>query len=102
MTRARIKLDPEQIEAFCRRHGIGKLSLFGSVLRDDFDDESDVDVLVELEPGVRLGLMALVGIEEELSEIVGRKVDLRKPVELSPYFRDRVLAEAEVQYVRRR
>lgn len=100
-TRARIALDPEAIATFCQRNAIAKLSLFGSVLRDDFDDESDVDVLVEFVPGVRVSLMDLVGVEMEFSEMVGRKVDLRTPEELSKYFRQRVLDEAEVQYVRR-
>jgi predicted nucleotidyltransferase len=93
-----INFPSEAIAAFCRRHHIRRLALFGSVLRDDFTDQSDVDVLVEFEPGHRVGLIRLAGIEEELSELVGRKVDLNTPGFLSPYFRDRVLAEAEVQY----
>jgi uncharacterized protein len=93
-----INLDQEQLAEFCKRHGIGKLSLFGSVLRDDFGPESDVDVLVEFEPGVRVGLIRLAGIEIELSQIIGRKADLRTPQDLSPYFRDKVTSSAEVQY----
>jgi predicted nucleotidyltransferase len=87
----------DKIAEFCRHHRIRRLSLFGSVLRDDFDDESDVDVLVEFEPGVVVGLH-FFSIERELSVLLGRKVDLNTPGFLSTYFRDRVMAEAEVQY----
>lgn len=97
-TNARIPIDREALAAFCRRHHIRKLGLFGSVLRDDFGPESDVDVLVEFEPGHVPGL-AFFAMEEELSRLLGRKVDLNTPGFLSPYFRDRVLEEAEVQYV---
>jgi predicted nucleotidyltransferase len=86
------------VEAFCRRHHIRRLSLFGSVLRDDFRPDSDVDVLVEFETGYVPGL-AFFGMEEELSEILGRKVDLNTPNFLSPYFRNEVLRAAEDQYV---
>ncbi len=94
----RIQVDREQIAAFCRRHHIRKLSLFGSVLREDFRDDSDVDVLIEFEPGHAVGLIRLAGLERELSQLVGRKVDLRTPAELSRYFRKQVLDTAEVQY----
>ena len=87
----------EKIAEFCRRHHVRKLSLFGSVLRDDFSPESDIDVLVEFEPECTPGL-AFFGMEIELSEMLGRKVDLNTPGFLSPYFRQRVLDEAEVQY----
>ncbi len=95
---AKISIDRERIADFCRRHHIAKLSLFGSVLRDDFAPESDVDVLVEFEPGHVPGL-AFFGMEEELSRMLGHKVDLNTPNFLSRYFRDEVLAEAEEQYV---
>ncbi len=95
---AKIQVDRERIADFCRRHHIAKLSLFGSVLRDDFTPESDVDVLVEFEPGHVPGL-AFFGMEEELSRMLGHKVDLNTPNFLSRYFRDEVLAEAEEQYV---
>jgi len=95
---ARIKLDQEKIADFCRRHHIRKLALFGSVLRNDFGPDSDVDVLVEFEPGQTPGLIRLAGMEIELSTIFGRKVDLRTPAEISRYFRERVLESAEVQY----
>ena len=88
----------EQIRQFCRKHHIRKLSLFGSVLRDDFKPTSDVDVLVEFEPGKKIGLFKVARMENELSGLVGRKVDLRTPQDLSRYFRQEVLENAEVQY----
>lgn len=93
-----VSLDRERITDFCRRHHIRKLALFGSVLRDDFGPTSDVDVLVEFEPEHVPGL-AFFTMERELSEIVGRRVDLNTPHFLSRHLRDRVQAEAEVQYV---
>ncbi len=96
--KAKIEIPKDEIEAFSRRHHIRKLSLFGSVLRDDFSPESDVDVLVEFEPGTRIGLR-FFAIEQELSELLGRKVDLNTPGFLSKYFRDQVIAEAEPLYV---
>ena len=91
----------DRLEELCRRHHIAKLSLFGSVLRDDFSPESDIDVLVEFESGHVPGFFRLFDIEEELSSLLGgRKVDLRTPQDLSRYFRDEVLAHAETQYVR--
>lgn len=92
-------MDRDRIAEFCRRHHIRKLSLFGSVLGDDFRSDSDIDVLVEFEPERGPGFLGLARMETELSEILGgRKVDLRTPNELSRYFRSRVLARAEVQY----
>ena len=87
----------EKIVEFCRHYHVRKLAFFGSVLRDDFRSDSDVDVLVEFEPGHVPGL-AFFGMEEELSELLGRHVDLNTPEFLSHYFRDDVLARAEVQY----
>ncbi|HEY7217582.1 MAG TPA: nucleotidyltransferase family protein [Candidatus Binatia bacterium] len=95
----RIHLDQRKIAEFCRTHHIRKLAFFGSVLRDDFRPDSDVDVLVEFEPGQAVGLLRFVRIERELSELLGRKVDLNTAGFLSRYFRDEVLKEAEVQYV---
>ena len=92
-----VEIPQERVNAFCRRNGNRRLALFGSILRDDFRPESDIDVLVEFEPGTRVGLR-FFELERELSEILGRKVDLNTPGFLSPYFRDRVLSEAEVQY----
>ena len=93
-----VTVPEEEIAEFCRRHGIRRLSLFGSVLRDDFGPDSDVDVLVEFKPGAKRGLLRLAGMEIELGEMLGRKVDLNTPGFLSKYFRDQVLAEAQVQY----
>lgn len=87
----------DQIAEFCRKNHIRRLSLFGSIIRDDFTPTSDVDVLVEFEPGTRVGLH-FFGMERELSELLGRKVDLNTAGFLSKYFRDQVLAEAEPLY----
>ena len=95
---AKISIDREKIAAFCRRYHIRRLALFGSVLRDDFRPDSDVDVLVEFEPGHAVGLIRLAGMELELSDLLERKADLRTPADLSRYFRQEVLESAEVQY----
>jgi len=100
MSGEKLNIPSAELAEFCRRHHIRKLSLFGSVLRDDFKPMSDVDVLVEFEPGSVTGLIRLAGIERELSEIIGRKVDLRTPADLSRYFRGEVLQSAEVQYAK--
>jgi predicted nucleotidyltransferase len=94
----RVKIDREALSGLCQRHGIARLSVFGSALRDDFRPDSDVDLLVEFLPGKRIGLFGLAAVERELSEIVGRKVDLRTPHDLSPRFRDEVLRTAALQY----
>jgi hypothetical protein len=89
----------KSVRDFCRRHHIARLSLFGSVLTADFAPESDIDVLVEFKPGHSPGFLGLAQLEDELSALFGgRKVDLRTPQDLSRYFRDAVLASAEVQY----
>jgi predicted nucleotidyltransferase len=99
MDRHRINLPQDRVAEFCRRYHIRRLSLFGSVLREDFRPDSDVDMLVEFEPGHEPGFFGLARMERELSELLGgRKVDLRTPEDLSRYFRDEVLAEAEVRY----
>ncbi len=98
MGKARIAIPGEHVADFCKRHHIRKLSLFGSVLREDFRDDSDIDVLVEFEPGRTPGL-AFFTMEDELSELLGRKVDLNTPKFLSHSFRDEVLHEAETLYV---
>lgn len=96
-----ITIPKDKISDFCRRKHIHKLALFGSVLRDDFRPDSDIDVLVEFEPDARVGFFELYDMEEELSGMLGgRRVDLNTPKCLSKYFRDAVLAEAEVQYVK--
>ncbi|MBI5119101.1 nucleotidyltransferase family protein [Candidatus Poribacteria bacterium] len=97
--RSNINVPRESLVEFCRRRRIKRLSFFGSVLRQDFTPESDVDVLVEFESGTIVGFFELHDIEGELSRILGdRKVDLHTPGGLSRYIRDRVLGEAEVQY----
>ena len=94
----RIDMPSAGIAAFCRRHRSRRLALFGSVLRDDFRPDSDVDVLVEFEPDARIGLITLAGIEIELTRLLGRKAEIHTVQGLSPHFRNEVLAEAEVQY----
>lgn len=93
----RIPVDRKIIADFCRKHHVRRLAFFGSVLRDDFRADSDVDVLMEFEPG-RVPGLAFFAMERELSEILGRRVDLNTPQFLSPHFRSRVLTEAEAQY----
>lgn len=95
----KVQIPKAIVDDFCRRRHIKKLSLFGSVLRDDFGPQSDVDMLVEFEPGTTVGYFELADMELELSGLLGRKVDLRTPAELSRYFRQDVLAAAETQYV---
>ncbi|BBO89299.1 hypothetical protein DSCOOX_24790 [Desulfosarcina ovata subsp. ovata] len=98
MTMAKIDIPKERLAEFCRKNEIQNLSLFGSVLRDDFGPDSDVDVLVEFKAGTRVGLIRLTSLEFELGEIIGRKVDLNTPGFISRYFRSEVMAEREVQY----
>lgn len=94
-----IQIPHEAIAELCRRYRVRRLALFGSILRSDFRPDSDIDMLVEFEPGQAPGLICLAGIEIELSQMLGRKVDLRTPAELSRHFRDEVLRDAETQYV---
>jgi predicted nucleotidyltransferase len=95
----RVFPDTAALAAVCRRHRIRRLSLFGSTLKGTNRPDSDVDLLVEFEPGKEPGLLALAGIEAELSALAGgRPVDLRTPQDLSRYFRDDVVRTAEVQY----
>ena len=95
----KVDADRGRIAQFCREHHIRRLALFGSVLRDDFSPESDIDVLVDFEQGHVPGLFGLARLERELSDVFGgRKIDLRTPEDISRYFRENVLAEAEVQY----
>ena len=103
MINNKIQIDilQENIAEFCRKHHIRKLSLFGSVLREDFCPESDVDVLVEFEPRHVPGFIRLAGMELELSKLFeGRKVDINAAQCLSRYFRDEVVRIAEVQYAK--
>jgi predicted nucleotidyltransferase len=96
--RARIQFDREKLAEFCRRNGIHRLALFGSVTRPDFRPDSDVDILVEFAPGRVPGLFRMAALELELTAMLGRRVDLRTPAELSRYFRDEVVRTAETQY----
>jgi len=96
-----IDIPRERIAEFCQRHGIRRLAIFGSALREDFGPESDVDVLVEFEPDHIPGLFGMARLERELSEISGGlKVDLRTEEDLSRYFRQEVIEEAEIQYAK--
>lgn len=98
---ARIRIDRDRLADFCRRHQIRKLALFGSVLREDFRPESDVDVLVEFRPGHTVGLH-LIRMEQELSQILGRHgVDLVTAKFLNHRIREKILSSAEVQYAER-
>ena len=93
-----IDIPHERLADFCRKHGVKRLALFGSVLRDDFRPDSDVDFLVEFLPGVRYSLLDLGGMWVELRGIVGREVDLKTPLDLSRYFRDQVMRESRTLY----
>ena len=96
-----VSIPKDRLAALCQEHGIKRLAVFGSALREDFGPESDIDVLVEFEPDRIPGLFGVAGVELELSELFsGRKVDLRTPEDLSPYFRQDVLDTAEVQYAK--
>jgi predicted nucleotidyltransferase len=96
---AALNIAQDQLADFCRRNGVENLALFGSVLTDKFSDASDVDVLVEFSPGQRVGYLRMAAMDRELSPMLGyRKVDLRTPRELSPWFRENVIATAAVQY----
>ncbi len=93
-----VVIDKTRLAEFCRRHHIRKLSFFGSVLGDSFRPDSDVDVLVEFEPEHVPGLLTLAGLEIELSDLLGRKADVRTAEDLSRYFRDEVVAKAQLLY----
>jgi len=96
----KIAISEDALAEFCQRYHVRKLSLFGSILRDDFRVESDVDVLVEFEPGQTVDFFTFIDMQDELSELFGRKVDLNTPKFLSRYFRDQVMANARVLYER--
>src|SRR5260370_30113011 len=98
MSSTNIPIDSQTVADFCRRHHIRRLAFFGSVLRDDFGPDSDVDVLVEFQPGHALGF-AIVDVEDELSRLLGgRKVDLVNPKFINPRLREHILTTAQVQY----
>lgn len=98
MIKSNLYIPHQEIVDFCRANRIRRLALFGSVLREDFTPSSDVDVLVEFDKDARVGLIRLAALEMELSQLLGRKVDLNTPGFLSKYYRKRILSEAEVQY----
>ena len=93
-----LSLDDAFLAAFASAHGIGRLALYGSALRDDFGSGSDIDLLVEFRPGHTPGLLHLAQMELELEDALGRPVELRTPEDLSPYFRDEVTATARPLY----
>ncbi len=98
MVRPRIEVPQQQLAELCHRHHIQRLSLFGSVLRDDFGPDSDVDVLVEFDPDVPVGFR-IFRVEEELSTLFGgRRIDLADPKYLNKYLKDRILGSAQVQF----
>ncbi len=95
-----LPIDDDALADYCRRHGVRKLSLFGSVLKGTARPDSDIDLLVEFQPDARPTLFTMTAMEDELSSLMdGRKIDLRTPAELSRYFRDDVMRHAQVQYV---
>jgi len=94
----RILIDRERIAEFCCTHHIQRLAVFGSALRDDFRQDSDVDILVWFDPDHTPGLIRFMSMQNELTDVIGRSVDLRTPDELSRYFRDEVVAQSEMQY----
>jgi predicted nucleotidyltransferase len=98
MKKSKLYIPHQKLVDFCKAHRIRRLALFGSVLREDFTPGSDVDVLVEFEADARVGMIRLAALENELSQLFGRKVDLNTPGFLSKYYRDRILNEAEVHY----
>lgn len=98
MKRLSIDLSDKKVADFCRRNHIRKLSVYGSFLREDFRADSDIDLLVEFAPEHIPGLIRLAGMENELSYILGCKVDMRTAEDLSRYFRHDVLESAEVKY----
>ena len=98
MKKGNLHIPHEAIVEFCKANQIRRLALFGSVLREDFSSSSDVDVLVEFDTDAQVGMIRLAALEMELSEILGRRVDLNTPGFLSKYYRERILSEAAVQY----
>ena len=95
-----VSIPKARLASFCQERGIKRLAVFGSALRSDFGPDSDIDLLVEFEPGQTPGLLGIAGMELDLGRMLGRKVDLRTPGDLSRYFRQQVIDEAQVQYER--
>jgi predicted nucleotidyltransferase len=98
MAEPQITIHQDKVVEFCRRNQIRSISLFGSVLREDFGPDSDIDVLVEFDPEARIGFMALGRMQRELAELLGRPVDLVPREGLKPQIRDSVLGTAQVLY----
>ena len=96
--RPHIRVDDSDLAVFCRKNHIRRLAFFGSVLRGDFRPDSDIDILVEFEPG-RVPGLGFFALQDDLGQMLGRRVDLHTPASLSSYFRDQVLREAEPAYV---
>jgi hypothetical protein len=96
------KVPKDKLAGFCRKNHIRKLSVFGSAIRGELQPDSDIDLLVEFEEGHTPGLFSIIEMELELTEMLGRKVDLRTPEDLSQYFRDEVIRNAKIQYQARR
>jgi len=92
------KISKDKLADFCKKYHIKKLSVFGSAVRGELRPDSDIDLLVEFEQDLTPGLFSIVRMEMELAEMLGRKVDLRTPEDLSQYFRDEVIRNAELQY----
>ena len=92
------KIPNDKLAGFCKKNHIRKLSVFGSAVRGDLQPDSDIDLLIEFEQDLTPGLFSIVRMEMELAEMIGRKVDLRTPEDLSQYFRDEVVRNAEIQY----
>ncbi len=97
MMTPQIKIDRNQLEKLCKEFGVRRLALFGSVIRDDFGDDSDVDILVEFEPETKVGF-SFFSLQKELSDLLGRQVDLSTPGFLSPRIRDKISEEARLVY----
>ncbi|HZW09774.1 MAG TPA: nucleotidyltransferase family protein [Phycisphaerales bacterium] len=93
-----VMVDRDQLAALCRRHGIAVIRVFGSALRADFGADSDIDILVEFEPGVDPDLFALGGIQQDLSDLFGREVDLKTPEMFSPATLEHVLRSSRLGY----
>lgn len=98
MTRFVLPISDDELAAFCRRHSVARLSLFGSALRDDFRADSDIDILIQFLPDATPSLLDLGAMQQELCDLTGRQVDLKTPEFLSPAIRDRVLREAQLRY----
>lgn len=95
---SQVDVDEEELTRLCGRHGIRRLAFFGSVLRDGFQEDSDVDILMSFEPDTRIGLIRLARIQRELSELLGRPVDLVPEDSLKPALRSDILSCAETPY----